>query len=467
MTRDQCRPRLRRRRFLAAVGVATVAGCTSPGGGTSSADGTDVSEGTGGSDGTAATPVDGTDGGYDHPTPSADPDWEAPSVSPRVDLRVETLIENLEIPWDMSFTGDGTLYLTERTGRIVSFDSGEASEVARPRAAVDAGALEPGSEEEPWWVEGGEGGTLGIAVHPAFPDQEYVYVYYTATNGGAKNRVVRMDVGADDPAGTEETLVDGIPANNFHNGGRLRVGPDGNLWVTTGDAGAPDRARDPSFLGGKVLRITLEGEPAPDNPDLGGDPRVFTYGHRNPQGIDWLPSGVPVVTEHGPTNRDEVNVLLPGGNYGWNVARGGPDDDQWESYTAHEEFVPPLVNTGPGTGWAPTGATVYTAEDIPAWQNRLVVGGLISQSVWVVTITPAVGDLPLLGEGAQRYDADWLHPAYTATAHRFLQDELGRVRHVAQSPDGTLYAITSNRDGRARGKFPRKTDDVLVRLTAP
>jgi len=465
MTREPRRSRFPRRRFLAAVGTAAAAGCASPSG-DGSGDGTDGGEATGNSDDTTATPVDGTDSEYDHPTPSGDPDWEAPAASPEVDLQVETLVENLEIPWDIAFTGDGTLYLTERTGRVVTFDSGEVAEIARPRDAIDAGALEPGSDKEPWWVDGGEGGTLGIAVHPAFPDQEYVYVYYTATNGEPTNRVVRMDVGADDPAATEETLIEGIPANNFHNGGRVRVGPDGNLWVTTGDAGAPGRTQDPSFLGGKILRITPAGDPAPSNPDLGGDPRVFSYGHRNPQGIDWLPSGVPIVTEHGPTNRDEVSVLLPGGNYGWNVARGGPDDDQWDSYTAHEEFVPPLVNTGPGTGWAPTGATFYTGEDVPAWQNRLVVGGLISQSVWVVTLTPSGSELPPLGGDAQRYDADWMHPAYTATAHRFLQDELGRVRHVAQSPDGELYAITSNRDGRARGKFPRETDDVLVRLSA-
>lgn len=469
MSRDARRLRLRRRRVLAALGLSAVAGCTSPsrdgrdGDSTASGDGADGTD-SGDSD-TTATPADGTDSEYDHPTPAADPDWEVPAGSPQVDLAVETLAENLAVPWDIAFTGQDELYLTERTGRVVAFESGSVTEIGRPQDAIDAGALQPGSDKEPWWVEGGEGGTLGIAVHPAFPEEEFVYVYYTATNGESKNRVVRWDVGADDPAATEETLIDGIPANNFHNGGRVRVGPDDNLWVTTGDAGVPERAQDPSFLGGKILRVTPEGDPAPSNPDLGGDPRVFSYGHRNPQGIDWLPSGVPVATEHGPTHRDEVNVLLPGANYGWATARGGPDDDEWESYTEYEEFVPPLVNTGPGTGWAPTGATFYTGGDIPAWRNRLVAGGLISQSIWVVTITPSGSELPPLDGEAQRYDADWLHPAYTATAHRTLQDELGRVRHVAESPDGDLYAITSNRDGRAQGRFPRETDDVLVRLT--
>ncbi|MEF8978830.1 MAG: PQQ-dependent sugar dehydrogenase [Haloarculaceae archaeon] len=461
MERDASRrPGWSRRRLLAAAAITAIAGCGSDGDG-------DGNSGIDGADGADTTPdVETPPAGeeYDHPTPDGDPDWDVPANSPRVDVQVETLVENLEIPWDISFTGDGELYLTERTGRVVTFDSGEVSEAVRPQDAIDAGAIAPGSDQKPWWVDGGEGGTLGIAVHPEYPDEEYVYVYYTTT-GGQENRVVRYDVSASDPSGTEETLIEGIPANKYHNGGRLRFGPDDNLWVTTGDAGVPERAQDPSFLGGKVLRVAPEGEAPSDNPDLGGDPRVFTYGHRNPQGVDWLPGGVPIASEHGPTNRDEVNVLVPGGNYGWDVARGGPDDGQWESYAAHDEFVPPIVNTGPGTGWAPTGTTFYTGSDLPAWRNRLVVGGLISQSIWVVTLSPPGAELPPLDDDAQRYDANWLHPDYTATAHRMLHDELGRVRHVAQSPSGELYAITSNRDGRAQGEFPRETDDVLVRLT--
>jgi glucose/arabinose dehydrogenase len=439
-----------RRRYLAAVGVAAVAGCRGDGG-SAPAD--------------TATPS--PDAGYDHPTPGGDPDWEAPTDSPRVDVQVETLAENLAIPWDISFTPDGTGYLTERTGRVLTFDGSEVSGFVRPPDAIDAGAVPPGSEAAPWWVDGGEGGTLGVAVHPAFHDESFVYVYHTTRDSsGRANRVVRYDASADDPTRTEETVLDGLPANQYHNGGRIRFGPDDNLWVTTGDAGQPERAQDPGFLGGKVLRITPEGEAAPGNPDLGGDPRVFSYGHRNVQGLDWLPSGVPVASEHGPTHRDEVYALVPGGNYGWDVARGGPDDDQWESYAAHEEYVPPLVNTGPDLGWAPTGATFYTGSAIPAWRNRFLVGGLVSQSLWVVTLSPPGADLPPADGDAHRYDADWLDPSYTATAHRLLRDELGRVRHVAAGPDGEVYAITSNRDGRAEGAFPRETDDVLVRLTA-
>jgi glucose/arabinose dehydrogenase len=451
MSRDR-RPTLSRRTFLALAGAGALAGCQT---------GSDTA-------GTPTqTPENVVEDSYEHPTPSGDPEWTVPTTSPRTSIEVETLVENLEVPWDIAFTGTGELFMTERVGRIVRFDSGAVSEVVEPADAIDAGSLAPGSDKEPWWVEGGEGGTLGIAIHPEYPDEEWVYVYYTAKVGeGKENRVVRFDVGASDPASTEETLIEGMPANSYHNGGRIRFGPDDNLWVCTGDAGDGERAQDLDSLSGKILRIAPDGRAPSSNPKLGGDRRIFTYGHRNPQGIDWLPSGVPVANEHGPANRDEVNVLLPGHNYGWPEVRGVADDpsDAYATYPERDDVTPPLVNTGPNVGWAPTGATFYTGEDMPALRNRYIVGGLISQSVWSVTLTPSGHDLPPL-DGGTRYDAAWTHDAYTATAHRLLHDELGRVRHVAQSPSGELYAITSNRDGRAKGKFPRQKDDVLVRLT--
>lgn len=438
---------LTRRAFLAVTGTATVAGCSS--------------------DAPPQTPPGTVSDDYEHPTPTDDPSWDAPTTSPDVAVAVEPLVTNLEIPWDIAFSGTGEMFMTQRTGSVVKLDAGRVAKVTEPRDAIDAGAIAPGSERSSWWVDGGEGGTLGVAVHPSYPDEPWVYVYYTASTGdGRQNRVVRVDVSASNPGATEETLVGGIPANKFHNGGRIRFGPDGNLWVCTGDAGVPEQARDPASLAGKILRLTPDGNAPTSNPNLGGDPRVFTVGHRNPQGIDWLPSGVPVVSEHGPGGRDEVNLLRPGGDYGWNDVRDSPDDAGGEmaAYVDHDEVVPPLLNTG-GTSWAPTGATFYTGTKFPAWHHRFVVGGLISQCLWVITLTPPDASPPPLGENGQRFDADWLHPAFTATAHQVLHDELGRVRHVAQSPDGELYAITSNRDGRATGPFPRERDDVLVRLS--
>jgi len=439
---------LSRRKLLAAVGAAAVAGCVS-----------------GEDDSTSEAPETVPDE-YDHPTPSEDPGWEPPSGSPLdADLQIETLVENLEIPWDLTFTPDGELFLTERTGTVLRFESGDVAAVASPQDAIDAGSVEPGSDERPWWVEGGEGGTLGVATHPAYPDEQYVYVYYTANGADPRNRVVRYDVGASDPASAEELIVGDIPADSIHNGGRITFGPDGNLWICTGDAGDGDRSRDPDSLAGKILRVTPAGDAPESNPDLDGDPRVFTYGHRNPQGIDWLPSGVPVVTEHGPTARDEIQILRPGGDYGWNEVRGGPDDEDYAAYADQDDVVPPVVNTGTATSWAPTGATFYTGEAVPAWHNRYVFGGLGSQAVYVLTLTPPAAELPPADGPAWRYDQGWLDSAYTATVHRALDDELGRVRYVTQSPTGDLYAITSNRDGRANDPFPREKDDVLVRIT--
>ena len=436
---------LTRRQLLATTGMAIVAGCI---------------------DDEETAPVSDD---YDHPMPGADPDWEPASGSPlAADVQAETLVENLEIPWDLAFTPNGNLFLTERTGTILRFDSGDLTEITRPADAIDAGAVEPGNDDRPWWVEGGEGGTLGIATHPEFPDERYVYVYYTADGDDPQNRVVRYDVESSEPGTTEEVIVDDIPANldpGVHNGGRIAFGPDDNLWICTGDAHEPERARDLDSLAGKVLRVAPDGRPLESNPDLDGDPRIFTFGHRNPQGIGWLPDGVPVVSEHGPNTRDELQILRPGEDYGWDDARGGPADEEWGSYTDHPEVVPPVVSTE--MTWAPTGLTFYTGDGVPDWHNRFIVAGLISQSLFVVTLAPPGVELPpTAANGAQRYDAEWLDDAYTATAHRVLRHELGRVRCVTQGPDGGLYAITSNRDGRASDPFPRERDDVLVRLTA-
>lgn len=445
-----------RRRFLAAAGTALTAGCSAPFGGPKT---TPPGEST-----PAATPPED---GISHDVEDwehYDPDWEAPSTSPTEGtVGTDVLVENLEIPWDLAFAPTGELFITERVGRILKFESGEVTKVLEPRDAIDAGSIPPDAsdEEKGWWVEGGEGGLLGVAVHPGYPDPPYVYAYYTTLKGGRHNRVSRFDASADDPAATEEILIDAIPGEKYHDGGRIGFGPRNYLWVTTGDAGKDTRAADPSSLGGKVLRITADGDPAPGNPDLGSDAdhRVYSYGHRNPQGITWMPDATPVETEHGPSAHDEINVLKAGGNFGWPVAR------EEAAYRQHPDVLRPVVNTG-NTTWAPTGCIFYTGEKVPQWRNRLIVGTLRGQHVNVVTLTPEGGDLPPADGDARRFDASWFDESYTATSHRFFQDELGRVRLVTQGPDGHLYAITSNRDGRPENPFPTARDDVLVRLTA-
>lgn len=395
-----------------------------------------------------------------------------PTTAPSRTVTDYVLVENLEIPWDIAVAPDGDVFVTERVGRVNRFDSGELREVLALEAAIDASAVEPGSAKQPWWIKGGEGGTLGVALHPEYPDPRALYVYYTMfTEAGRENRVSRFDLDADDPGATEEVVIDGIPGFKVHNGGRLEFGPDGYLWALTGTAAwdkdeGSERAADPESLAGKVLRVTTEGDPAPGNPDLGvdADPRVFTYGHRNPQGIVWLPDGTTIATEHGPEGYDEVNRLVPGGNYGW------PDEGLRTNpsmYADAEGIRPPLATSGDVT-WAPSGSLFYTGADVPSWRNRMLIGGLISQQIIVVTLTPPGEKLPPVQwfrKWGRRFDQSWLDAAFTATAYPVLKNELGRVRQLAQGPDGELYAITSNRDGRAKDPFPTVRDDVLVKLT--
>ncbi|WP_336358547.1 PQQ-dependent sugar dehydrogenase [Haloarcula sp. CGMCC 1.6347] len=456
--RKPCQDGGSRRQYLAALaaaGATALAGCRGESGTQDgSSDPTPTTT-------TAADParaLDHYDVSISHErSQSPDTDWAAPTASPTdAPLATEPLIEDLEIPWDLSFAADGTLFLTERVGRVLSFVDGSVRTVTEPAAVIDAESSDDG-----WWVTGGEGGTLGVAAHPTYPEPPVVYVYYTTTTDDDErvNRVVAMDVSAEDPAATESVLVDDIPGSKIHNGGRLTFGPENYLWITTGDAGSGELAADTDSLGGKVLRVTPAGDPAPGNPDLGGDPRVFTYGHRNPQGLAWLPDGTVVASEHGPTGRDELNRLVAGGYYGW------PDTRKHEEYAdAGSEVRRPLANTGNAGGWAPSGSLFYTGDAVPSLRNRLLTGGLKGQKLLATTLTPAGGDLPP-GDDAEVYDADWTDDVYTATTHSLLADELGRIRHVEQGPDGGLYLVTSNRDGRAGDGFPRERDDVLARIT--
>lgn len=343
----------------------------------------------------------------------------------------QRVLTDLDTPWDVAFDADGVAYLSERGGRISRVENGERTTLFSPDAVT----------------ESGEGGSLGLAIHP---EGGRLYSYHTA---GDENRVMAYDLAAIDPEGTATPILTGIPAARIHNGGRIDFGPGGDLWVLAGDASTPDLAQDPGSPAGSVLRMTPAGEPADANPGF-EEPRNYTIGHRNPQGIDWLPDGTPLITEHGPSARDEINRLVGGENYGWPDARDGG------GYPG-TAYAQPLVNTGPDETWAPSGATWYAGGEVLEWSGRLLVGGLRSRRLLAVGLFGPGEELPQEGT---RYDADWLDDAYTAVATRTLTGELGRIRHVQRGPGGALYAITSNRDGRATGRFPREGDDVLVRL---
>jgi glucose/arabinose dehydrogenase len=385
-----------------------------------------------------------------------DPTWSSPAGSPvEADVRETTAVGGLEVPWDLTFAGDDA-FLTERTGGVRRFDA--AALATGEGLDPDDATTVLSATDLPDRTGPGEGGTLGVAAHPDYPDTPVVFVYYTADDD-LRNRVVRYGL----EAGELTAVVDDIPAARWHNGGRITVGPDDRLWVLTGDAEEKAAvAQDPASLGGAVLRVELDGSAPDDNPDFGegSDPRTFTLGHRNPQGVDFTPDGEPLVTEHGPQGLDEVSALRPGGNYGWDVARGGPWNVQYDDYGDHAAYTPPLTNSGSTTTWAPSGATVYAGDAVPAWRNRLFVAGLRSQTLFCVTLTRD-GDGP---DGGTRFDDDWLDDRYVATVHRFYEGEYGRLRHVESGPDGALYLLTSNRDGRVGGEFPRDDDDRVVRM---
>lgn len=321
------------------------------------------------------------------------------------DVAAETVTTGLEVPWGAAYL-DGALHLTERPGRVVRVVDGRREVVA----------------EFPDTATGGEGGLLGLAAHP--DDSTTAYTYQTYDDGGRRNRIRRHDV-AD--GWRAETLLDGIPGNRIHDGGRLFVRPDeGALYATTGDANRPEDAQDPATLNGTVLRLTLDGDPHPENP-LGGP--VFSYGHRNPQGLE-TKDGRLYASEHGPDTDDEINSLEAGGNYGWPDVRGresGPDG----------EFVPALASYTPTI--APAGLAVYPDDGpIAAWSGDLLFGTLAGTHLHRVTLDD--GDV---------------------TDERLFGDAFGRLRTTFVDPEGHLYVTTSNRDGRGR---PGEDDDRLLRV---
>ncbi|MFY1671827.1 PQQ-dependent sugar dehydrogenase [Plantactinospora sp. WMMB334] len=318
---------------------------------------------------------------------------DAPRVRPGT---VETLVGNLEAPWGLAFLPDGSALVTERDSkRILQVTGGEAREVARIEEATPAG----------------EGGLLGLAVSADYAGDRWVYVYYTAAGD---NRIARLRLG---DAAAPEIVLSGIPrGSRTHNGGRIAFGPDGMLYVGTGDAGDRDAAQDRNSLAGKILRMTPDGRPAPGNPFR--DTLVYSYGHRNVQGFGWHADGTMYASEFGQNHYDELNRIIPGGNYGWPEVEGDSDDPR---------FVAPLATWG-------------TAEASPS--GLAVVG----DRVWLAC---------LRGQRLYRIGTDGQH------AEALLTDEYGRLRHVAPAPDGSLWVLTSNRDGRGS---PESDDDRILRL---
>lgn len=335
-------------------------------------------------------------------------------------LRVETWIEGLVAPWSLVFLTDGRALVSERPGRIRLIRRGKL--VKEPYLQLDVAAV-------------GEGGLMGLAVHPEFPDKPYIYAMYTYREGGTLyNRVQRFrDRG--DRAEPGRVLIDRIPGSRYHDGGRLAFGPDGMLYATAGENFRAERAQDRDVLSGSILRIAPDGSIPGDNP-FAGSP-VWTYGHRNPQGLAWHPeTGDLFASEHGPSGeyglhgRDIVNLIEKGKNYGWprEVGAGGLP-----------EYEDPLIMWIPAT--PPAGMAF--------WRGSLYLATLRSEALMRI-------GLERLGDGYRVSSIEGLF------ASQRYDGIYGRLRAAVKGPDGALYVLTSNRDGRGN---PRKGDDRILRIT--
>jgi len=314
------------------------------------------------------------------------------------------VVTRLEVPWSGVLLPDGTVLVSERESALVK------------RIAPGGGSVETVGTVES--VDpSGEGGLLGLAVDPAtFATRPVLYAYFTA---GSDNRVVTiaLDGGR---FGAQTPIITGIPKGSIHNGGRLKFGPDGFLYVTTGESGRTGLSQDLKNLGGKILRVTTSGEPAPGNPFPGS--RVWTYGHRNVQGIAWSASGQMWASEFGQDTWDELNVITPGSNYGWPDAEG---------IVGQNGFIDPVRQWRTDEA-SPSGICIGP-------DGSVLMAALRGESLWKI---------PVNADGS------------TGEPQRLLDGQYGRLRDVFIGPDGNVWIITNN---TARGE-PRDGDDRIVKL---
>ena len=328
---------------------------------------------------------------------------------------IKVIAENLFVPWAIDISNEGKLYFTERSGIIRIIEDGEL--LSQPIMTFSTP-----------FVSQGEGGLLGITLDLNYSQNHYIYVMhsYGETNK-IYNRVVRL-LENNNKATIDKILLDKIPGGQIHNGGRIKIGPDKKLYITTGDAGNSALAQEPMSTAGKILRIELDGRIPEDNP-INNSP-VYSIGHRNPQGLAWNSKNVLYASEHGQSAHDEINIIKPGNNYGWPLVQGNED---------YNEVVvqKPLIHSGEDT-WAPSAITFVNQGQ---WQGKLLVATLRGRQL--------IG-MELNGKGTE-----------VINVQGWLINEYGRLRDVIESKDGSIYITTSNRDGRGN---PDIADDKIIQL---
>ena len=331
----------------------------------------------------------------------------APAKTGPVEVEVSVIATNLEVPWGITFLPNGDALFTERdSGRLLRMNaSGDIEEIQTlPTRGY------------------GEGGSLGLAVSPDYERDGYVYAYYTTDQD---NRVVRFRLGEE-----PDPILTGIPFNSYHDGGRIAFGPDGMLYIATGDAGDPSNSQDRNSLGGKILRLTPEGNIPEDNP-FPSSP-VYSYGHRNVEGLAWDKEGRLYASEFGQSAYDEVNLIEPGENYGWPEVEGEGGESMG--------YVDPIT-TWRTSEASPSGAEILKNGAIPQWEGDLFVAALRGERLWHLELGP---DGRVTGR------------------EQLLRGEVGRIRNVVQAPDGSLWITTSNLDGY--GSPVSEQDDRILRL---
>jgi len=337
---------------------------------------------------------------------------------PELQVKVEIVADNLTIPWSIDWLPDGTVLFTERNGNLRIIQQGIL--LQEPLLSLSVGGV--------------EGGLLGVTVDPNYSENNYIYLYYTYNEFlTTKNKLVRYQF-SDGILVEDKILIDGIPGGPFHDGGRIQFGPDKKLYIATGEAGLPNISQNLNSLGGKILRINSDGT-IPDNNPWKNSP-IYSIGHRNPQGMDWDKSGNLFVTEHGPSGlrgiaHDEINKIIAGANYGWPDIIG--DEEK-------ENMLKPILHSGEDT-WAPSGSEFYFGNKIPQWEGMYFVATLRGNHLHMV-----------------EFDLE----SNSVTSHeKLFQDEFGRLRDVQTGPDGFLYILTSNQDGRGS---PKTNDDKILRI---
>ncbi|WP_436895982.1 PQQ-dependent sugar dehydrogenase [Mammaliicoccus sciuri] len=313
---------------------------------------------------------------------------------------IETVAQGLDTPWSIAKSND-VFYLSERPGKIIKIDGNKKNE---QQVDLDKEVS-----------TAAEAGLLGFVLAPDFKDSQEAYAYYTYEDNGQFNRIVKLKL-ENDTWKEEEVLIDKIPSGQYHHGGRLKIGPDDKLYATTGDASDEQNAQDKDTLGGKILRINLDGSKPKDNPI--SNSYVYSYGHRNLQGIVWTPDGQMYASEHGNQANDEINEIKEGHNYGWPVIEGNEENNNMET---------PIFTSGSDDTWAPSGI---------AFKDGIIYSAA------------------LRGEGIMKFDVEKDEMKKVATKY-------GRIRYVYIVNDD-LYFVSNNTDGRGN---PSQNDDKMYKVS--